>query len=111
MSLIFDAKEGRNISIADVVGAYLKSNMLHYVIVKLTGKTLDVMCEVSSEYEKIIAIENGKRVLYLRLKKALYGCMQSTILWYDTFKGCLEELGFKINKYDRCVANMMINGK
>ena len=55
--------------------------------------------------------ENGKQVLYLRLKKALYGCMQSAILWYDTFKGCIEELGFEINKHDKCVANMMVDGK
>ena len=37
--------------------------------------------------------------------------MQSAILWYDTFEGCLEDLGFKINTYDPCVANMMIGGK
>ena len=49
MSLIIDAKEGRDVAIANVVGAYLKANMLDYVIVKLTGKTVDVMYEVSSE--------------------------------------------------------------
>ena len=37
--------------------------------------------------------------------------MQSAILWYDTFKGCLEDMGFKVNKYDPCVANKTINGK
>ena len=111
MSLIIDAKEGRDVAIADVVGAYLKANMDDYVLVKLTGTTVDIMCKVSDEYEKFVGIENGKRVLYLRLKKALYGCMQSAILWYDTFKGCLEDLGFKINKHDRCVANMITNGK
>lgn len=37
--------------------------------------------------------------------------MQSAILWYDTFKGCLEDKCFKVNKYDRCVANKVINGK
>ena len=111
MSLIIDAKDRRDVAIANVVGAYLKANMFDYVTVKLTGKTINVMCEVSNEYEKLIAIENGKRVLYLRLNKSLYGCMQSAIRWYDTFKGCLEEMGFKVNKHDRCVANMMICGK
>ena len=37
--------------------------------------------------------------------------MQSAILWYDTFKSCLEEIGFKVNPHDKCVANMVINGK
>ena len=39
----------------------------------------------------------------------MYGCMQSAILWYNTFKICLEEIGFRMNRYDPCVANMQIN--
>ena len=62
-------------------------------------------------YREYVGLENGKRVLYLRLKKALYGCMQSAIFWYDTFKGSLEKICFQMNKYNRCVANKNINGK
>ena len=43
VSLIIDAKEGRDVAIADVVGAYLKANMLDYVLVKITGKDADAM--------------------------------------------------------------------
>ena len=78
------------VAIADVVGAYLLANMDGYAIVKITGKSVDVTCEVSEEYEKHMGIENGKRVLYLRLKKVLYSCMQSEILWYNIFKNCLK---------------------
>ena len=111
MSLIIEANEGRDVAISDVVGAYLKANRNDFVLVKLTGKTVDTMCKVSSEYEKFVGIENRKRVLYLWLNTMLYRCMKSAILWYDTFKGCLEDLDFKINKHDRCVTNMTINGK
>ena len=111
LSLIIDAHEGRDVAIAEVVGAYLKAKMEDYVLVKLVGKEVDIRCKVSEEYEEFVGLEKGKRLLYLRLKKALYGCMQSAILWYDTFKGALQEMGFKINKYDRCVANKNINGK
>ena len=38
-----------------------------------------------------------------QIKKSTHGSMQSSILWYDTFKGCLEKLGFKLNNYDPCV--------
>ena len=79
-------------------------------MVKIRGREVDILCQVSSEYEKYVTMENGKKVLYLRLKKVLYGCMQSAILWYDTFKGALQEMGFQINKYDRCVANKTIDG-
>ena len=37
--------------------------------------------------------------------------MKSAILWYNTFKDCLEKTGFKMNPYDPCVANMEIKGK
>ena len=60
--------------------------MNDYVIVKIIGKEVDVMCRVSDKYKKYMGLENGKRVLYLWLKKALYGCMQSAILRYNTFK-------------------------
>eukprot|EP00816_Leptocylindrus_hargravesii_P009961 CAMPEP_0196810812 /NCGR_PEP_ID=MMETSP1362-20130617/14304_1 /TAXON_ID=163516 /ORGANISM="Leptocylindrus danicus, Strain CCMP1856" /LENGTH=126 /DNA_ID=CAMNT_0042185963 /DNA_START=234 /DNA_END=611 /DNA_ORIENTATION=- len=48
--------------------------------------------------------------MYLRLAKALCGCLKSTLLWYKLFKGTLEDMGFKLNKYDPCVANKKIKG-
>ncbi len=56
-------------------------------------------------------IENGKKVLYLQLLKALYGCVQSALLWYNLFTGTLEGMGFKLNPYDPWVANLIIQGK
>ena len=100
MNLIIDAKEVRDVATDNVAGSYLKVKMKDYVLVKLLGREVDIMCEVSMEYEKYMCIYNGKRVLYIRLKKSLYGCIESAILWYDTFKSALEELGFKMNKYD-----------
>ena len=38
MSLIIDAKEGRDVTIADIVGAYLLANMQDYVVIKPTSK-------------------------------------------------------------------------
>ncbi len=40
---------------------------------------------------------------------ALYGCMKSAILWYETFTKTLKGLGFILNKYDPLVANMNID--
>ena len=36
MSLMVDAREGRDIAIVDVVGAYLLASMEDYVVVKIT---------------------------------------------------------------------------
>jgi len=53
----------------------------------------------------------GEKVLYLRLLKALYGCMKSALLWYELFMGTLQKMGFELNPYDPCVANKIVNGK
>lgn len=61
--------------------------------------------------QKYIIIENGKELLYMKLLKVWYGCMQSALLWYETFKECLEGLGLKLDKYDLCIANKVIDRK
>ena len=105
-SLAIDAKENRYVAIADVAGAYLQTIMTDFVIIaKLTGSSVKIMCEVMSSFEGYVIKEQNKDVLYMRLHKALYGCMQSALLWYRTFKERLEGMGFKINAYDPCVAN------
>jgi hypothetical protein len=49
--------------------------------------------------------------MYLQLLKALYGCVKSALLWYELFTGTLQKMGFVLNEYDPCVANMKINDK
>ena len=55
--------------------------------------------------------ENGIKVLYLIILRALYGCIQSALLWYNLYSSTLVEEGFTINPYNKCVANKVINGK
>ena len=50
-------------------------------------------------------------MLYVRLKKALYGCVRSALLWYNLFTALLKDRGFVLNPYDPCIANATINGK
>ena len=57
--------------------------------------------------------KRGKRVkcLYVKVLRALYGCLESAFLWYQLYSETLKKLGFEINPYDRCVANKVIDGK
>ena len=50
----------------------------------------------------------GTPILYVRLKKALYGLFRSSLLFYRKMRGELEAYGFKINPYDPCVGNKMV---
>jgi hypothetical protein len=95
----------------DVVGAYPNADKSDFTLLRLTGKDVGIMCRVTPEYELFVTIEDGKMVLYLRLLKALYGCVQSTLLWYELFSGVLKVMGFELNLYDACVANKVIDRK
>ena len=113
MTLCIDAHENRDVAVFDVPGAYLNTYMPDdkFLLIKFSDKFVDIMCDVNPELVEDIRIENGKKVLYLRIVKALYGCIESALLWYNLFLDKLTKLGFKVNEYDRCVANKMINGK
>ena len=49
-------------------------------------------------------------MLYVRLSKALYGMLRASLLFYKRLRSDLENMGFKVNPYDPCVANKMVNG-
>jgi len=105
ISLMIDAKERRDVATADVKGADSHTDMEDFVLSKLVGKAVNIMCQVNPKYEKFVVIENGKKVLNLQLLKALYGCVQSALLRYDLFTNTLVQMGFKLNPYNLCVAN------
>ena len=100
LSLIVDAHEGRDVATADVAGAYLNADMDELVILRLTGEDVALMCDVNPEFLAFVEMETGQRVLYLRLDKALYGCVRSALLWYRLFTKTLLGLGFTLNPYD-----------
>lgn len=108
---IIDAIEERDVAITDVKGAYLNANMKGEVLMKITGKEIDLFLEIDPSLAEFVVIENGQRVLYVQLDKALYGCVQSALLWYELYSTTLKDMGFVLNPYDLCVANSTINGK
>ena len=112
-SLVIDVYEGRDVGTFDVPGAYLHAEMPKdkRVLMCLRGEFVDIMCDVNPEYKQYVREKNGKKVLYLNVLRAIYGCIESALLWYELFSSTLQDMGFKINPYDRCVANMMVDGK
>ena len=59
--------------------------------------------------QKFVTIENGWTVLYVKFQKALYECLRSALLFYETLVLDLKFRGFIINPYDPSVANMMVD--
>ena len=69
------------------------------------------MCDINPEYKNYVRYENGVKVLYLRVLRAIYGCIESALQWYVLYKTTLEKEGFKLNPYNLCIANKDINEK
>jgi hypothetical protein len=110
ISILIDAYEGRDVATADVAGAYLNAYMRDFVIMKFTGDSVRLLCEINPTHRAFVVSENGVPTLYVRLIKALYGCVQSALLWYELFTQTLESMGFVLNPYDHCVANCLVEG-
>ena len=56
-------------------------------------------------------MENGLKVVYLQVLKALYGSKDSSLLCYNMYTKTLKSLGFIINTFERCIASSVIDAK
>ena len=54
---------------------------------------------------------NGTTILYVKILNALYGIMCAALLYYQRFVKDITSIGLKLNKYDPCVANRLVNGE
>jgi hypothetical protein len=114
LTSIIDAKEGRDVATVDIPGAFLHSDIDELIHLIMDGPMADLLVKVNPEKycEFVVKDRNGKSVIYVELKKALYGTLQAALLFWENLSTFLtEELGFTINKYDRCTVNKIINGK
>jgi len=118
LSIIVDAHEGRrDVATVDVTGAYLKADMDDFVVMKFMDDSVDILCEMNPLHKRFIAVEKGIKELYIRLVKAIYGCVKSALLWYDLFNNTLNEMGFvyvddnKISHVEPAVVTMIIKNR
>ena len=69
-------------SISDVPGAYLNADMDDVVYVRLDGTLAESMVTINPQiYRKYVTTVYSKKILYVRLRKALYGCLKSGLLF------------------------------
>ena len=113
-----DARERRSVATVDVPNAFIQTDMKkkdkdgYRYILKIRGTLVDMLVKLAPEtYAPHVIVERGNKVLYLQTLKALYGMLQSSLLYYEKFRKAIEEQGFEVNKYDPCVANKMVNGQ
>ena len=66
---MMDAKENRDVATADVVGVFLLADINEYMLIKITGDAVKMMCDANKEYRKYVTHEKGKPVLFMTLLK------------------------------------------
>jgi hypothetical protein len=112
LSCTIDAHKGHNVATADIPGAFMQTDMDGTVHMMLEGKMAELLARLDPKlYRKHLMIKKGKPIMYVELKKALYGTLQASLLFWKDLSKNLKEWGFKINPYDWCVADKTINGK
>ena len=112
LTFLIAAYEDRQVASFDIPGAFLQADMADdkLLLLKFRGDFVNMMCDVNPEHRKNVILENGKKVLYMKIIRGIYGCIEAALQWYKCYTEVLEKEGFVLNPYDRCVANKMIDG-
>jgi hypothetical protein len=87
----------------DVPGAYLHAKLKKddHIYMYLPRECESIWCELNDQPIKEYQHDNHK--IYVKLNKALYGLRQSSVLWYNTLAGKLQDIGFKPLQSDQCI--------
>ena len=113
---VIDAHEDRDVMSVDIPNAFIQTLIpeakqgKERVTMKITGLLIQYMLELDPTYRQYIVYENGRRVIYVVVLRAIYGQLEASLLWYKKLRADLEGQGFVFNPYDPCIANRMVNG-
>lgn len=74
---------------------------------------MDMLLRIALEvYKDFITLDKrGNKKLLVKCLNALYGTMVAAPLYYQKFTNTLKEEGFKMNPWNPCIWNKIIEGK
>ena len=79
---------------------------------KLEGNMVNMLTKLDPNlYRKYIHTKGNNPIVYVELKKALYGTLQADLMFQKNLTTLLQEWDFDINPQDWCVANKTVNDK
>ena len=70
-----------------------------------------IPCEIDPIYWDYMVTESNQKVLFVHISRAIYRMLVSAMLFHHKLTKALLIYGFKINPYDPCVANKMVNSE
>eukprot|EP00957_Ditylum_brightwellii_P104842 7991132-Ditylum_brightwellii.AAC.1 len=79
----------------------MQADMDELVNMKIEGSMEELLVKIKlALYQKHLMAENRKLVLYVHLKKILYGTMRVALLFWEDLLDTLQEWVFDVNNYD-----------
>ena len=113
LTAMVDAWENRKVAVLDVPGAFMQVDMDELIHVRFRGEMVDKLLEIDHElYSSYVTEEQGEKVMYMELLKALYGTLQAAQLFWEKLRAKLaKDWGFVLNRYNSCVVNKKVDGK
>ena len=60
---------------------------------------MDILCEINPEYKKHVRTKYGRKNLYILILKAIYGMIDSALLWYELYVSVLKDVVFQLSTY------------
>ena len=112
ISCTIEAQEERDVVTTDIPGEFIQTDVNDTVYVQLSGPLATLLEKVDKKkYEKFVVEEGGNPIIYVRLKKAIYGTLNASLILWKDITAELKGWGFAVNPYDECVVNKTINGK
>lgn len=101
------AAEKHTVATIDIGSAYLNASMpkidsKKLVFMRISKEVTAILNEIKPDFAQYTNMDG---TLVVELDKALYGCIESALLWYQEISTFLTSLGFVQNPYDICVLN------
>lgn len=98
------------VSICSLYFQYTYKWIYKILTLKLGETYIDILCKVNPDFTTMVRIEKGKKESYLRILKLCYMAWSSRSC-FGTIS-VLQEIGFHLKPYDKCIANnKIIDGK
>ena len=89
ITAVIDSKEDRDVAIVDIPNAFVQTEVDSVITMRIRGKLEELLIQQAPQvYAKYVIInKKGESVLYVQLRKALYGLMQAAfacLSWKNT---------------------------
>ena len=115
LSCIVYAREERNVAVIDIPNDFIQTRIKHekdMASINIRGILVDMLLDIYPDvYGPYVTTDRkGIKQLITQCMNAIYVSMLASILYYFKFCKTLKLNKFKMNPYNPCVDNQLVNG-